>query len=180
MPQADLEEYCAQAMAQGVTHAIPIDPKTIVTAPWVRLKCQFGCDDYNRNYCCPPFTPTLPEAREIIASYRRAILFHLAWKTDGQRSEIEDFQELVVDLERKLLGDGYYKAFSMVACHCPLCEECALFRSLPCEYPSKARPPMAALSIDVFQTAKNNSLHAQPLRGEGEEVANIFCLMLAD
>jgi predicted metal-binding protein len=30
-----------------------IDPKEIVVAQWVRMKCRFGCPDYGQNACCP-------------------------------------------------------------------------------------------------------------------------------
>ncbi len=76
MNNADLEKYCERAIDEGVTHAKIIDTSSVVTAPWVRLKCQFGCSGYGRPYCCPPESPTHEETREVIDSYRRAILFH--------------------------------------------------------------------------------------------------------
>ena len=43
MQTADLEKYCEKAIAAGVTHAKVIDPGSVVTAAWVRMKCLFGC-----------------------------------------------------------------------------------------------------------------------------------------
>ncbi len=39
----DLEKYCSLAIKAGAAHAKQIHPSSVVTAPWVRLKCQFGC-----------------------------------------------------------------------------------------------------------------------------------------
>ena len=73
----DLEKYCKSAIKGGATHAKQIHPATVVTEPWVPLKCQFGCPGYGKGYCCPPHTPTHKQTREILDSYKRAILFHI-------------------------------------------------------------------------------------------------------
>ena len=70
----DLKKYCQTAIEGGATHAKQIHPKSVVTAPWVRLKCQFGCPGYGKGYCCPPDTPTPDQTREILDTYQRAIL----------------------------------------------------------------------------------------------------------
>lgn len=77
MQGKDISKYCQQAIEIGATHAKQIHPSSVVTAPWVRLKCQFGCPGYNKGYCCPPHTPTSEQTRAILDSYNRAILFHL-------------------------------------------------------------------------------------------------------
>ena len=48
---ADLEKYCAVAVDAGATHAKQIHPASVITAPWVRLKCQFGCPGYGIGLC---------------------------------------------------------------------------------------------------------------------------------
>jgi predicted metal-binding protein len=54
-----LEKYCAMGIERGATHAKQISPVSVVTAPWVRLKCQFGSPSYGMGHCCPPGTPDL-------------------------------------------------------------------------------------------------------------------------
>jgi len=46
----NLKKYCDRALAFGLTHAVVIDPASVVTAAWVRLKCQFGCSHYGETY----------------------------------------------------------------------------------------------------------------------------------
>ena len=69
---SDLEKYCALAIEAGATHAKQIHPSSVVTAPWVRLKCQFGCPGYGKGHCCPPHTPTSDETRAILDCYQKS------------------------------------------------------------------------------------------------------------
>ena len=175
-----LDEYCQRAITAGATHALVTDPKHIVTAPWVRWKCQFGCPDYGKWYCCPPYTPTPEQTRQTFDSYNRAILFHLQW-TKGVQSgrEIKNYMNNVVAMERELFLDGFYRAFSMLAGPCILCKECTLLENRPCSFPEKARPSMEACGIDVYQTACNHDLPLYQLHTV-EETRNIYCLLLVD
>jgi len=53
-----LRKYVEQALAAGVDEAKVVPAGNVVTAEWVRLKCQFGCSGFGRRFCCPPRTPT--------------------------------------------------------------------------------------------------------------------------
>ena len=70
---ADLEKYCAVAVEAGATHAKQIHPSSVVTAPWVRMKCQFGCPGYGRGLCCPPHTPTPDQTRAALLRQNRIL-----------------------------------------------------------------------------------------------------------
>ncbi len=73
----DFKKYADHALKYGATSVKQIQPSSVVTAPWVRLKCQFGCDGYGYSYCCPPHTPTHEDTRKILDAYNRALLFHI-------------------------------------------------------------------------------------------------------
>ena len=88
MSDVDLEKYCSKALEAGATHAKQIHPSSVVTAPWVRLKCQSGCPNYDRSHFCPPETPTAEQTRAIIDSYQRAILFHKEAPRTPERGKI--------------------------------------------------------------------------------------------
>ncbi len=45
---SDLAKYCSVAIEAGATYVKQIHLSSVVTAPWVRLKCQFGCPGYGR------------------------------------------------------------------------------------------------------------------------------------
>ena len=152
LKQADLKPFLQQALDLGAAHAKVIDPATIVTAAWVRLKCQYGCGGYGTTLCCPPHTPTHDQTREVIDSYRRAILVHVK---PGQRGSVPDVKHLVVTLEREIFLAGFYKAFAFGSGPCFLCAECNL---KSCVHAYEARPCLEACGVDVYATARGNGL----------------------
>ena len=181
-PPASLETYWEQVTKGRPSEAKEIDPKTVVTAPWVRLKCQYGCPRYGRGYCCPPDTPTPDQTRKILHSYARAILFHLeAAKTSGSSrgKVLQGFLSSVVDLEGEMFKQGFYRAFAILSGPCTLCQECGKLKGVPCRSGYRARPSMEACGIDVYQTAWNNGFPLAPLK-EKNETQNLYCLMLAE
>ena len=77
MEEGDLRRYWSRVTEGRSAEAKVVHPESVVTAPWVRMKCQFGCTGYGRGYCCPPDTPTPEQTRSVLDSYERAILFQL-------------------------------------------------------------------------------------------------------
>ncbi len=175
-----LYPYCERALETGVTHAKQIHTSSVVTGKWVRLKCQYGCGMYGKTYSCPPDSPTPDDTREILDSYRRAILFHIEhpyskhWSKETRATKLG-----LVELEAQMFKDGYYRAFVLLGGRCTVCEECAKRKGEPCVAREKARPAMEACGIDVYQTARNNGFEVQPLKEKGE-LFNLFRLMLVD
>ena len=182
MEISDLKKYCDKALENYATHAKPIHPSTVVTAPWVRLKCQFGCRGYGKSYGCPPDTPTPEETQTVIDCYQRAILFHVesipGSKEKGGRNVLKFF-DMLVDLEGEVFKDGYYKALLFLAGPCHLCKECAKGKGEPCLYGNKSRPAMEAVGIDVYQTVRNNGFFIETLKEKGDP-KNLYALMLVD
>ncbi len=141
----DLGGFLERARELGAVDAKVIDPASIVTAAWVKLKCQFGCGGYNSSFCCPPRTPTPDETREVIDCYDRAILIHCNVRSDPKK--------IVPDLEREIFLSGFHKALAFGDGPCRLCDECNLVK---CIHPREARPSMESCGIDVFSTARDN------------------------
>ncbi|MGB6066977.1 MAG: DUF2284 domain-containing protein [Desulfomonilaceae bacterium] len=176
----DLEKYCSLAIEAGAAHAKQIHPSSVVTAPWVRLKCQFGCPGYGRGHCCPPHTPTAVETRAILDCYRRAILFHIEVPLiEGKNERYQKYLDKLVELEGGMFKDQYYRAFLFLAGPCRQCKKCGAAEGKPCAFPWKARPSMEGCGIDVYQTARNNGFLVQTLR-ERAETGNRYCLMMVD
>ena len=176
----DLEKYCALAIKAGATHAKQVHPSSVVTAPWVRLKCQFGCPSHGRRYCCPPYTPTADQTRAILDCYNRAILFHIEFsQMEEKANEYQKYLDALIELEGEMFKDQFYKAFLFIAGPCRQCKECGAAEGKPCANPSKGRTSMEGCGIDVYQTVRNNSFHIQTLR-EKTDVGNRYCLMLVD
>ena len=146
MRKSFLEKIPALARKYGAREAKLISPQTVVTAPWVRIKCQFGCGGYGGCLTCPPYSPTPSQTQEILAGFKKAILIH--------GDEHSDMRKIVARLERETFLAGYYKAFGMGAGPCSLGRTCDVEEG--CRYPEEARPSMEAAGIDVFQTARRN------------------------
>jgi predicted metal-binding protein len=176
----NLDDYCTRAVERGATDAKQIHPSSVVTAGWVRMKCQFGCASYGKGYCCPPHTPTPQQTRAILDSYQRAILFHIEGpKTPDRKKRFNLYFKMLTDLEGDLFKEGFYKAFVFLAGPCRLCKECGKLKNTPCLFGDKARPSMEGCGIDVYQTARNNGFFIKTL-AERTETQNQYCLMLVD
>ena len=173
-----LESFCDRAVEMGIDEAKIIDPGSVVTAEWVRLKCQYGCPGFGTSLCCPPRTPTPDMTRKVIDAYQRAILLHQRMaKGEKRRGRGRDFSKAIVRLEVEIFLGGYYKAWSMGSGPCDLCKECNLSGS--CKHGLDARPSMEACGIDVFKTARDNGFPIEVVRTRDEE-RNIFGLILVE
>jgi len=157
------------ARDMGAKEAKIIDAKSVVTAAWVRFKCQFGCGGYGATLTCPPYSPTPEQTQATIDCFNKALLIH-----GDKHTRIS---KIAVALERELFLAGYYKAFAFGSGPCRLCRSCDVTKS--CKNPSLARPSMEAAGIDVYQTARNNGFHIEVVTSyECEQ--NYFGLVLIE
>ena len=169
MEKEHLEQLRETAQRLGAVEATEIDPSDVVTAPWVRLKCQYGCAGYGRSLTCPPHSPTPEQTRAVLDGYSEALLVH----GDGNT----DIHKVVVALEREAFLLGYYKAFGMGAGPCQLCAECAGAHG--CRHGDEARPSMEACGIDVFETVRSQDLAIEVLSST-ECQGNYYGLVLIE
>jgi predicted metal-binding protein len=163
------DSFLQRACDLGAVEAKIIDPGSIVLAPWVRLKCQFGCPHYNTRHCCPPHTPTPEQTREVIDCYSQALLFH------SLGMEISP-SNIVFELEREIFLSGFYKALGFGAGPCWLCKKCNLEQ---CVHPLQARPAMEACGIDVYATVRANGFPIDVVR-DRSMVPNRYGLILIE
>jgi predicted metal-binding protein len=169
MSKTDFEPFCQMAKDMGATGAKVISPQNVVTAAWVRLKCQYGCGGYGKRLTCPPYSPTPEETRKILDSYKHAIL--LRGDSNAEASDV------AVKLEREIFLRGYYKAFAMGSGPCKHCQQCDT--SKLCNHPYKARPAMEASGIDVFHTARSSGFSIDVVTSH-EQKGDYYGLVLID
>ena len=178
-----------------------IPTEIIVVADWVRLKCRYGCDNYGKHLCCPPFTPTPKETRIILSEYRHAVLARFEAKSDqkfpskhasrGLGNSVAKMHKTIAELEKTAFLAGYYKAFGLNAMPCVFCETCVIeemqekgqavfdLDSVKCKNKEIMRPSMEACGIDVFKTARDNGFPIEVVRTREDE-RNIFGLILVE
>ncbi len=164
-------DLCKAAKQKAnVKDARIIPPGDVETAPWVRLKCQFGCDGYGSCLVCPPYSPTPQQMREVLDSYNRALLVHFA-PEGGVKATI-------FDLEQEFFFAGAWKALGLGAGSCSLCKECNL-KQQQCRHAYQARPSMEACGIDVFSTVKKVDFPIEVVRTR-RQCPNFYGLILID
>jgi predicted metal-binding protein len=131
-----------------------IDPKDIVVAQWVRMKCTYGCKRYGQVATCPPNVPSVEECRQFFAEYETALLLHFAKRVDrpeDRHAWSKAVNEELLAVERAVFLSGHKKAFLLFMDSCGLCADCPGVRD-ECRNPESARPSPEALAVDVFST----------------------------
>jgi len=179
----DALEQALSAVAKRYGAALhPIDPRDITVRAWVRWKCRFGCKNFGKHFCCPPYVPSPAETRVLLGEYRRAYLIHFRgvpemegvspgnvpseWSKYRARFVIR-IHDAVYELEQCAFYQGFYKAFAFAAYPCSYCNECIVSQSAgvvdlslkrACRHMEKVRPSMEAVGIDVFSTVRKLNL----------------------
>ena len=165
----DLDSLCERALELGAKSARVISTDTVVTAPWTRMRCQYGCVGYGRRLSCPPYSPTAEQTQAILDCYKTAILME---------GELWKVNPVLVAVEREVFLAGYYKAWSMGEGPCHKCEEgCAL--KAGCRFPQQLRPSMEASGIDCFQTLANNGIELEVVK-DYDCAAHYYGLVLVE
>ncbi len=174
-------ELRAMAIKSGACAFVKVCPSNIITAQWVRLKCQYGCKYYGMHLTCPPYSPTPDETRRVLDEYSVAYLIKyegfLGFDTlppKALKASIHDLSIHVCDavaaMERHAFLSGYHKAFSYGAHKCMRCQDCALKDapgSQTCKFAAVARPSLEAAGMDIFRTAElaGLSIGISPTKG---------------
>ncbi len=159
-------EYYEFLFSLGANDIRLIKANTIITAPWIFYKCQYGCAQYGKSVYCPPYSPGHKQTREIIDSYETAIIFRC--------NNIDSIPDIAVQAVTKLFSDGYHKALAFGNNACRIHGACDSGESSPHQ---AGIPSMAACGIDVFQTVRNNDFEISTLEDEGV-TQNHFALLL--
>lgn len=133
-----------------------VDPKRIVVAQWVRMKCMFGCGEYGHGGCCPPNTPPVAECERFFKEYSDAVVLHFAGtmdKPEDRHAWSAKINAKLVKLERDVFLAGFERAFLLFMDSCCFCRECTGRRE-SCEQPRMARPAPEAMAVDVYTTVR--------------------------
>jgi len=158
-----------------------IDPKKIVVAQWVRMKCMFGCKNYGKCGTCPPNTPSVSECHDLFLDYKTGVVFHfrkMVKKPEDRFAWTRDVNARLLKLEGEIFLAGYYKTFLLFMDSCNLCESCPGIRQL-CKNPKMARPTPESMAIDVFATVRKIGFPIDVLCDYSQEM-NRYAFLLID
>lgn len=168
-------------LARGFEDFRWLDPREIVVAEWVRMKCLYGCREYGHNAACPPNAPPVDTCARFFREYRRAVVFHFAKSVDRPEDRHAWSRKLnleLLKLEHEVFKAGFVKAFLLFFDSCGLCLDCAGTRA-DCKEPKLSRPTADAMAMDVFATVRKIGYPIEVLSDYGQEM-NRYAFLLVD
>ena len=184
LPAHLIHKLLEKGRKYGLNDIVPFSVDKILVAEWVHLKCRYGCQNYNTNWCCPPATPNPDKVRRILGEYSLALLLvgsktcpDFYRNTKRKRAMQVKCWKGTVSLERMLFLSGYYKAFSLVGECCALCETCAYPDD--CRFSQEKRPSVESFSIDVIGTLKNLGM-STPVAEDACDTFNYYGIILIE
>jgi len=164
----------------GYTDFKWIEPRDIVVAQWVRLKCAFGCWEYGRNAACPPNVPSVEECRQFFREYSTAAVFHFQGSLKHPEDRHEWSREIndgLLELEKEVFLSNRHKAFLLLMDSCGLCKKCTGVKA-ECKNPKLARPTPEAMAVDVYTTVRRYGFPIQVLKDHSETMNRYAFLMI--
>jgi predicted metal-binding protein len=157
-----------------------IDPKKIVIAHWVRMKCVFGCDEYGNTATCPPNLPPVSECQKFFQDYSEALVFHFEKKVkepEDRSAWTRKISLKLLKLEREIFVSGHQKAFLLFLDSCNICQECPGKKEL-CKEPKMARPTPEAMCVDVYSTVRKLGYPINVLSDYSQEMNRYAFLLI--
>lgn len=159
----EIESVKELALECGFSHAGKLDVATIAVRQEVRDACAANkCNQYGKNWACPPGCGTLEECDARMKKYETGVIL----QTTGILEDSMDFEMM-----EKLGKDHaeHFTAFSdkikalypdsmiIGAGSCVRCKECT-FPDKPCRFPDKLTSSMEALGMVVSDVCRDNGI----------------------
>ena len=164
---------------QGFSDFKWINPKEIVVAQWVRVKCTFGCGDYGLG-ACPPNTPSVSDCDSFFKEYESGLIIRLNKFADKNSYPSDWSREMtnkLLEIEREIFLTGFQKVFLLNQTCCTLCKDCSGNR-LDCKDKMKSRPSPESFAVYVFKTVRNAGMEINVVAENPSEMNKIAILLI--
>ncbi len=143
----DVKQMETWLMAQvsvepGLLDARLMPADQVPTAHWVRMKCKYGCPNYQHKLDCPPCSPDVEEFRKVLAEYQWAAVLKVVGTSPGPADG------LLLKMELALCKLGAGRALALGARSCGACTPCQRTAEA-CPHPERIRPELSSLGIDT-------------------------------
>lgn len=125
---------------------IPADK--IVVSPRPVWKCR-TCPNYQNSPSCPPYAPSWKDTRDWIRFFQTAIIVKFQIDMAGFETEKREVLGYLLKKEQIFFNEGHPFAFALFPGNCNLCEECEFKRGGTCKDPTKIRPSVDAVGIEI-------------------------------
>jgi predicted metal-binding protein len=155
----DTDRLIQEALKAGFSNAGELSMKALVFMPEVREMCAADrCNQYNKNWRCPPGCGSIEAAAERASKYSFGIIVQTVghmeddfdYETIQETSEKHNgnFASLVENLRKR-----YPDVLPMGAGTCDLCKTCA-YPDAPCRFPDKSISSMEAYGLWVSKVCE--------------------------
>ena len=182
MDDETLEIELREISVRTQVELCPINVREIIVNEWVSWKCKFGCKNFAKHFCCPPYVPRPSETRALLREYQKAFIVHFRGIPGMEEVKLQKVPDQVplfrkglalwihdtmYELEQHAFYRGYYKSLAFSSYPCTYCKECVLEAEgrvadlslkRDCRHSEKVRPSMEAVGIDVFATVRKLNL----------------------
>jgi len=113
----------------------------------IREKCKI-CENYGKNYSCPPYAPTTKFFKK---KYKKifAYIFHMK---NGNVDKWEALARLVFEYGKKL--EKVLDGECLIAGNCKVCVRCSLETGKPCIHPRKKRYSFTGVGLNSEKLSK--------------------------
>ncbi|WP_461866879.1 DUF2284 domain-containing protein [Thermococcus sp.] len=125
---------------------IPADE--IVVSPRPVWKCR-SCPMYGRRPSCPPYAPDWREAREWVRHFKKALIVKFGINMERFENEKREALLYLLKREEEFFKRGKMYAMALFPGSCNLCDDCPFERGEPCKMPTKVRPSIDAIGIEL-------------------------------
>lgn len=159
----NLDLIIKKALDMGFSAASELNCSTIKVMPEVRAMCAANkCNQYDKNWSCPPACGTLDECKKKIKNYKVGIIV----QTVGELEDSMDFEGMVEIGEKHKntflkfsdeIKKEYENVLSLGIGSCIRCKECA-YPDKPCRFPESALSSMEAYGMLVSQVCIDNNI----------------------
>ena len=158
----------------GASDATIIDTAIIPIEDAIIEYCKKPlCASYGKSAHCPPHAPKPAEARKLLKSFQKALLFKLGvaakvLMTDESNEAFRKTYEIASELEAAAQKAGFVRTKGLAAGSClpVFCKKnkCQVVEEgKKCRFPSLARPSMEAVGINVFKLVQDVGWEIQPI-----------------
>lgn len=129
--------------------------------------CKGGCENFNKNWSCPPNSPRFDE---FSLDYTNSLLVELT----SEVGENEEFMEAYVknrstleDLLTKMQID--FECIKTSCGTCSLCKKCAILDQKDCYHPEKMRYSMESMGMNLSQLSEEIFNHKLTWNSDDEK-----------
>lgn len=138
--------------------------ETLIISPKVRLKCIYGCPNYNVAKKCPPEdTLTFEQCKSYLETYQSVL--YVRFKPLNFLCP-KDAQDILLELEREAMLVNLRFALAIFPKHCDQCSNCK--KGTACKDPSRSRGSVSSFCIDIMGSLEKMGLPQKILQSKDD------------